>query len=71
MEHIPAIYIPGETLSVFLNGKQHTIYASDSKFESAVQAYIQNNQEELSLILNPALVFKSLYAKYEQVELLF
>jgi hypothetical protein len=68
MEEIPAIYIPGETLSVFLKGKQFTIYASDSKFESAVKAFTENNQEELYLVLNPAQVFKSLYAKYEQVE---
>ena len=68
MEEIPAIYIPGETLSVFLKGKQFTIYASDSKFESAVKAFTENDQEELHLVLNPAQVFKSLYAKYEQVE---
>lgn len=68
MEEIPAIYIPGETLTVFLKGKQFTIYASDSKFESAVKAFTENDQEELYLVLNPAQVFKSLYAKYEQVE---
>ena len=68
MEEIPAIYIPGETLTVFLKGKQFTIYASDSKFESAVKAFTENDQEKLYLVLNPAQVFKSLYAKYEQIE---
>jgi hypothetical protein len=68
METIPSIYVPGKSLNVFFQGKSHTIYATDAKFESAVEEYKNQNWDALHNILNPAQVFLNLYAKYEQIE---
>jgi hypothetical protein len=68
METIPSIYVPGKSLNVFFQGKSHTIYAADAKFESAVEEYKNQNWDALHNILNPAQVFLNLYAKYEQIE---
>jgi hypothetical protein len=68
METIPSIYVPGKSLNVFFQGKSHTIYATDAKFETAVEEYKNQNWDALHNILNPAQVFLNLYAKYEQIE---
>ena len=68
METIPSIYVPGKSLNVFFQGKSHTIYATDAKFELAVEEYKNQNWDALHNILNPAQVFLNLYAKYEQIE---
>lgn len=68
METIPSIYVPGKSLNVFFQGKSYTIYATDAKFELAVEEYKNQNWDALHNILNPAQVFLNLYAKYEQIE---
>jgi hypothetical protein len=55
-------------ITIFVEGKQHTIHASDSNFASAVTAFEASDWDGLYNILNPAQVFQNLYAKYEQIE---
>ena len=55
-------------VSVFIEGKQYTVRATDANFLSAVEAVKANDKDLLLEILNPALKIQKLYAKYEQVE---
>jgi len=55
-------------ITIFVEGKQHTIHATDSNFASAVTAFEASDWDGLYNILNPAQVFQNLYAKYEQIE---
>ena len=55
-------------VSVFIEGKQYTVRATDANFSSAVEAVKANDKDLLLEILNPALKIQKLYAKYEQVE---
>ena len=56
-------------ITIFVEGKQHTIHATDSNFASAVTAFEASDWDGLYNILNPAQVFQNLYAKYEQIEI--
>jgi len=55
-------------ITIFVEGKQHTIHATDPNFASAVTAFEASDWDGLYNILNPAQVFQNLYAKYEQIE---
>ena len=55
-------------ITIFVEGKQHTIHATDSNFASAVTAFEASDWDGLYNILNPAQMFQNLYAKYEQIE---
>jgi hypothetical protein len=55
-------------ITIFVEGKQHTIHATDSNFAAAVTAFEASDWDGLYNILNPAQVFQNLYAKYEQIE---
>lgn len=55
-------------LVVFIDGKQYTINSSDNQFTSAVSAFKAEEWDNLFNILNPTQKIKSLYAKYEQIE---
>lgn len=56
------------SITIFTDGKQFTVHASDARFVSALNAVNAEEWDTLYSILNPSLVFKNLYAKYEQVE---
>ena len=71
MEPLAKLFQPDPVsgyITIFVEGKQHTILATDSNFASAVTAFEANDWDGLYNILNPAQVFQNLYAKYEQVE---
>ena len=55
-------------LTVVVDGKQHTILASNPMFASAVSAYQTKDFDALMLALDPSRKFLNLYAKYEQIE---
>lgn len=55
-------------ITVFIEGKQYTVRATDPNFNKAVEAYKANNLEELLNIISPALMIQKLYAKYENIE---
>lgn len=55
-------------ITVFVDGKQFTVHASDARFVPALNALNASDWDTLYSILNPSLVFQNLYAKYEQVE---
>ena len=55
-------------LTVVIDGKQHTILASNPMFASAVSAYQTKDSDSLMLALDPSRKFLNLYAKYEQIE---
>ena len=56
------------SITIFTDGRQFTVHASDARFVSALNAVNAEEWDTLYSILNPSLVFKNLYAKYEQVE---
>jgi len=71
MEPLAKLFQPDPVsgyITIFVEGKQHTILATDSNFASAVTAFEASDWDGLYNILNPAQVFQNLYAKYEQVE---
>ena len=55
-------------LTVVVDGKQHTILASNPLFASAVSAFQIKDFDALMLALDPSRKFLNLYAKYEQIE---
>jgi hypothetical protein len=55
-------------ITVFIEGKQYTIRATDQSFPRAVEAYKTNDMEALLNIMSPALMIQKLYAKYENIE---
>ena len=55
-------------LTVVVDGKQHTILASNPLFASAVSAFQIKDLDALMLALDPSRKFLNLYAKYEQIE---
>ena len=55
-------------ITVFIEGKQYTIRATDQSFPRAVEAYKVNDMEGLLNIMSPALMIQKLYAKYENIE---
>ena len=55
-------------LTVVVDGKQHTILASNPLFASAVSAFQIKDLNALMLALDPSRKFLNLYAKYEQIE---
>jgi hypothetical protein len=55
-------------LTVVVDGKQHTILASNPMFASAVSAFQTKDFDALMLALDPSRKFLNLYAKYEQIE---
>ena len=71
MKPTATLFVPDPVsgyITIFVEGKQHTIHATDSNFASAVTAFEANDWDGLYNILNPAQVFQNLYAKYEQIE---
>ena len=71
MEPLAKLFQPDPVsgyITIFVEGKQHTILATDSNFAYAVTAFEASDWDGLYNILNPAQVFQNLYAKYEQVE---
>lgn len=71
MKPTATLFVPDPVsgyITIFVEGKQHTIHATDSNFASAVTAFEASDWDGLYNILNPAQVFQNLYAKYEQVE---
>ena len=55
-------------ITIFINGEQHTIRASAPNFDKAKSLFINSDWDNLLFEMNPSLRFKSLYAKYEAVE---
>jgi hypothetical protein len=55
-------------ITIFIDGEQHTIRATASNFEKAKSFFIESDWDSLLFEMNPSLRFKSLYAKYESVE---
>lgn len=55
-------------LTVVVDGKQHTILASNPAFASAVSAFQVKDFDAMMLALEPSRKFLNLYAKYEQIE---
>ena len=55
-------------ITIFIDGEQHTIRANASNFEKAKSFFIASDWDSLLFEMNPSLRFKSLYAKYEAVE---
>lgn len=55
-------------ITVFIEGKQYTIRATDQSFPRAVEAYKVNDMEALLNIMSPTLMIQKLYAKYENIE---
>jgi hypothetical protein len=55
-------------ITIFTEGKQQTIRATDPNFVDACVAYEKSDWEALDIILNPSKKFLNLYAKYEQIE---
>jgi hypothetical protein len=71
MEITASLLNPNPTdgfLTVVIDGKQHTILASNPMFASAVSAYQTKDFDALMLALDPSRKFLNLYAKYEQIE---
>lgn len=71
MEITASLLNPNPTdgfLTVVIDGKQHTILASNPLFASAVSAYQTKDFDALMLALDPSRKFLNLYAKYEQIE---
>ena len=71
MEITASLLNPNPTdgfLTVVVDGKQHTILASNPLFASAVSAFQSQDWDALMLVIDPSLKFKNLYAKYEQIE---
>jgi hypothetical protein len=71
MEITASLLNPNPTdgfLTVVIDGKQHTILASNPMFASAVSAYQAKDFDALMLALDPSRKFLNLYAKYEQIE---
>ena len=71
MEMLPALFntdpVTG-SLTVFIEGKQFVVRATDANFPMAVKAYTEKDWDTLHSIVNPSLTFMKLYAKYEQIE---
>jgi hypothetical protein len=71
MEMLPSLYnsdpVSG-SLTVFIEGKQFVVHATDSNFQLAVKAYSEKDWETLHTLVNPSIAFMKLYAKYEQIE---
>jgi hypothetical protein len=71
MEITASLLNPNPTdgfLTVVVDGKQHTILASNPAFASAVSAFQIKDFDALMLALDPSRKFLNLYAKYEQIE---
>ena len=71
MEITASLLNPNPTdgfLTVVIDGKQHTILASNPMFASAVSAYQTKDIDALMMALDPSRKFLNLYAKYEQIE---
>jgi hypothetical protein len=71
MEITASLLNPNPTdgfLTVVIDGKQHTILASNPMFASAVSAYQTKDFDALMLALDPSRKFLNLYAKYEKIE---
>ena len=71
MEITASLLNPNPTdgfLTVVIDGKQHTILASNPLFASAVSAFQIKDFDALMLALDPSRKFLNLYAKYEQIE---
>lgn len=71
MEITASLLNPNPTdgfLTVVVDGKQHTILASNPLFASAVSAFQIKDYDALMLALDPSRKFLNLYAKYEQIE---
>ena len=71
MEITASLLNPNPTdgfLTVVVDGKQHTILASNPLFASAVSAFQIKDFDALMLALEPSRKFINLYAKYEQIE---
>ena len=71
MEITASLLNPNPTdgfLTVVVDGKQHTILASNPLFASAVSAFQIKDLDALMLALDPSRKFLKLYAKYEQIE---
>ena len=71
MEITASLLNPNPTdgfLTVVVDGKQHTILASNPLFASAVSAFQIKDFDALMLALDPSRKFLNLYAKYEQIE---
>lgn len=71
MELTASLLNPSPTdgfLTVVVDGKQHTILASNPLFASAVSAFQIKDFDALMLALEPSRKFINLYAKYEQIE---
>lgn len=71
MEITASLLNPNPTdgfLTVVVDGKQHTILASNPLFASAVSAFQIKDFDALMLALEPSRKFLNLYAKYEQIE---
>jgi len=71
MEMTASLLNPNPTdgfLTVVVDGKQHTILASNPAFASAVSAFQIKDFDALMLALDPSRKFLNLYAKYEQIE---
>jgi len=71
MEITASLLNPNPTdgfLTVVVDGKQHTILASNPLFASAVSAFQIKDLDALMLALDPSRKFLNLYAKYEQIE---
>lgn len=67
----PKFYNPDPVsgyITVFIEGKQYTIRATDQSFPRAVEAYKVNDMEMLLNIMSPTLMIQKLYAKYENIE---
>jgi hypothetical protein len=71
MKPIASLYVSDPVsgyITIFTEGKQQTIRATDANFANACVAYEKSDWEALESILNPSIKFKNLYAKYEQIE---
>ena len=71
MKPIASLYVSDPVsgyITIFTEGKQQTIRATDANFANACVAYEKSDWEALESILNPAIKFNNLYAKYEQIE---
>lgn len=55
-------------ITLFIEGKQYTVHATDSNFNNVVSAYKAQDYDTLLDTLNPTLKIQKLYAKYENIE---
>jgi hypothetical protein len=55
-------------ITLFIEGKQYTVHATDSNFNNVVSAYKAQDYDTLLETLNPTLKIQKLYAKYENIE---